>query len=264
MTNYVLINNFKKKIQQEPVIGIFSKTTDPAFIECSGYAGFDFIILDMEHGPNTIENIQNLIRAAQIAELLPIVRVKPGRLSLIGEVLDIGACGIQVPHITCADDVKNVIKFAKFYPEGERGLCCYVRAANYSSMDKMDYLYRANDCLIIIQIEGNEAIQNLDEIIDVSGYDVLFVGPYDLSQSLGVPGQVNHKLVEEKTMDIVRRCKQKNIVVGIFTDKERDLLRWVNIGVRYLSYSVDVGIYYNACKGILNKVKEKYELSEFD
>lgn len=252
-----LIKNFKNKIKDKPVIGIFSKTSDPAFIECCGHAGFDFIILDMEHGPNSLYNMQHLIRSAQIAEILPIVRVKPGCFSLIGEVLDIGAGGVQVPHIKCANDVMNIVRLAKFYPEGERGLCRYVRAADYSHMDKDDYLNKANECLIIIQIEGNEAIDNLKEIINVGGYDILFVGPYDLSQSLGIPGQVNHKLVEEKIKEIVRECKSKNILIGNFTDTEEDLLKWADIGVRYLSYSVDTGIFYSACKDILNKLKRR-------
>lgn len=250
-----IINNFRKKIDSGPVFGIFSKSSDAAFIECCGYAGFDFIILDMEHSPNSSYIIQNLIKASQLAGVLPIVRVQSS--SQIGKVLDIGAGGIQVPHIESTDDVLNIVKLARFYPEGERGLCRYVRAAEYSHMDRDEYLDKSNNCLIIIQVEGNQAIKNLKEIIDIGGYDILFVGPYDLSQSLGVPGQVNHELVEEKIKEIVNKCKQKNILIGNFTDREEDLLKWANLGIRYLSYSVDTGIFYSACRGILENFKIK-------
>lgn len=252
-----IIKNFKSKIYSRPVFGPFSKTTDPAFIEIAGYAGFDFVILDLEHGPNSVENVQNLIRAAQITNMLPVVRVKENCPSLIGEVLDIGAGGIQVPQIKNAEDVKNVIRVAKFAPEGMRGMCRFVRAANYSSMESDKYFKKANDALIIIQLEGIEAIKNLDEILEISGYDIIFIGPYDLSQSLGVPGQVDNPLVKNEMMKIVEKCKQKGILVGNFTDTGENALEWIKLGVRYISYSVDTGIYYSACKNILSSLKIK-------
>lgn len=250
-----LIKDFKDKIQSRPVFGPFAKTSDPAFIECLGYANFDFVILDMEHSPNTILNMQNLIRAAEISGILPIVRVKENCPSLIGEVLDIGVKGIQVPQITCSNDVRQLVKLAKFAPIGMRGVCRYVRAANYGSLDQKEYYKDANDCLTIIQLEGQVAINNLDEILEESGYDILFIGPYDLSQALGVPGEINHTVVEEKIKRIVLECKKKDIVVGIFADNEEDVQKWIKLGVKYISYSVDVGFFYSSYKAVLKRFK---------
>ncbi|MHB1253535.1 MAG: HpcH/HpaI aldolase family protein [Candidatus Humimicrobiaceae bacterium] len=250
-----LIRNFKRKIKNQPVFGPFSKSTDPAFIEIMGYSGFDFVILDMEHGPNGLLNMQNLIRAAQLTNIVPIVRVKEDNRSLMANVLDIGAAGIQVPHVKCAEDVKEIINMAKFAPLGMRGMCRFVRAADYSFINGDDYFKYANEALIIIQIEGREGIENLDSIIKQGGFDILFVGAYDLSQSLGVPGQVEHQLVEKTINEIVKKCKEKNIVVGNFNDNVQMAKKWINIGVKYISYSVDVGIFSEGCKTIVNSLK---------
>lgn len=256
MTFPKLVNDFKEKIKNEAVFGVFSRTTDPAFIEITSYAGFDFVILDMEHGPNGLENIQNLIRAAQLTSIVPIVRVKEDNHSLMADVLDLGAAGIQVPHVRNVEDVLEIINMAKFSPQGMRGVCRFVRAADYSSVDRQQYFKYANDSLIIIQIEGKEGVENLDNIIKKGGFDILFVGPYDLSQSLGVPGQIEHPLVEKTINEIVRKCKEKNIIVGNFNDSLEMAKKWISLGVNYISYSVDSGIFFEACKKIVNGLKD--------
>jgi len=251
------IRNFKEKLKDGYVIGPFSKTADPAFIEATGFSGMDFIILDLEHGPNSIETVQNLIRAAQVSGVFPIVRVKEDNPSVIGEALDIGAGGIQVPQITCAEDAVEIIRFSKFSPEGMRGVCRFVRAADYSSMNRFNYFKEANESVIILQVEGENAINNIEKIIEVEGIDILFIGPYDLSQSLGVVGQIDHPDVEDKMVEIIKKCYKKNVVVGTFTDTIENVVKWINAGVKYISYSVDVGIYLEACKSIRSKIKKQ-------
>ena len=246
-----LISDFRKKLASGPVFGPFAKSSDPALVECAGHAGFDFIILDMEHGPNSVQTIQDLIRAAQLVGLLPVVRVEEGSASAIGKVLDVGAGGIEIPQVTCARDIQQIVRQARFAPEGMRGVCRFVRAADYSALDRQEYFRRANQALIIAQLEGTEAIGNLEQIIDAGGADVLFIGPYDLSQSLGLPGQVNHPAVEEKMQQIIDRCWEKGAQVGTFADSPAMAAKWIQTGVRYLSYSVDVGIYYESCRRLV-------------
>jgi 4-hydroxy-2-oxoheptanedioate aldolase len=246
-----LIGRFRQRIAERPVFGPFSKTSDPAIVETLGCAGFDFIILDTEHGPNGIETVQNLIRAAQLSQMAPIVRVPSGDYEMIGKALDVGAAGVQVPQISCAEDVRAAIEHAKFGPIGMRGVCRYVRAAGYSSMDKAEYFRRANEALLIIQIEGQAALDNLDAILAVEGVDIVFVGPYDLSQSLGVPGEVEHPLVIEKMQQIVQACLDKGVFVGNFTETTRQAEMWTSHGLRYISYSVDVGILYEAARTLM-------------
>ncbi|MFQ6123950.1 MAG: HpcH/HpaI aldolase/citrate lyase family protein [Candidatus Heimdallarchaeota archaeon] len=249
------IREFKEKLKTRSAYGLFSKTNDPGMVETAGYAGFDFIILDLEHGPNSVENVQNLLRAAQISHILPIVRLKVENPSVIGEVLDIGVAGIQVPQVTNAQTAKNTVKLAKFAPEGERGVCRYVRAAKYSSMDRFEYFKTANEALVILQLEGQEALDNLDEILDVPGIDIIFIGPYDLSQSLGVLGKIDDPIVEAKMREIIEKSRVKGVFVGTFVETIADAKKWKAAGVKYIAYSVDMGLFYDQCKFIVESLK---------
>ena len=249
-----IIREFKEKLKGDGAIGVFSKTSDPAFIEATGYAGMDYVIIDLEHGPNSVQSVQNLIRGAQVAGLMPIVRVKESCASVQSEVLDIGAGGIQVPQITTKAEAEAVIKRTKFSPVGERGVCRFVRAANYSAKDRFEYFKDANEAVTILQIEGQEGIDNIEDILSVEGIDVLFIGPYDLSQSLGVAGQIEHPLVEQKMLEIVELCAKKGITVGTFVDTVANAQKWKKLGVKYISYSVDVGIFCDAVSQIVKSV----------
>lgn len=246
--NTTLIKNFKKKISIQPVLGMFMKTSDPAFVEAAGYSNMDYVILDMEHGPVNIREMQNNIRAAEISNTVPIIRIPLINEHYIGQALDIGAAGIQIPHVDNADTIKEIIEYAKFYPIGERGICRFVRAAKYSSEPRNIYFENSNTSLIIVQLEGIEALNNLDEILAVEGVDIYFIGPYDLSQSLGVPGEISHPKVLSTIKNIVQKAEAKGAVVGTFTDSIESLLMWKKLDLRYLSYSVDVGFFLDNCK----------------
>ncbi len=255
---YDIISEFKNKLKSEGVIGVFCKTSDPAFIEVLGHAGADYVIIDLEHGPNSIQNVQNLIRGAQVVGLLPVVRVKESCQSVMSEALDIGAGGIQVPQITSKADALEVMERTKFAPVGNRGVCRFVRAADYSAENRFEYFKKANDALVVLQIEGQDGIDNIDEILQVDNIDVLFIGPYDLSQSLGVPGEIDNPVVEEKMLEIIDKCSKKNVTVGTFTDTLENAVKWKKLGVKYISYSVDVGIFYEASENIINKIKKQF------
>ena len=254
-----LKKNYLKKALQDGknVFGPFLKLTDPAAVEIIGFAGFDFIIIDAEHGPISIQNAQNMIRAAETANITPIIRVANNDEALILRALDIGAQGIEIPQINSKSQAIKAVKSVKYSPQGERGVCRYVRAANYSSMDKFEYFKSANnETMIIAHIEGVEGINNLDEILSVPGIDVIFIGPYDLSQSLGIPGEVSNPLVTEKMKEVVLKCKENKVSVGTFADDVKTAKFWVSLGVQYMSFSVDVGILYEASKQIVEKLKK--------
>jgi len=252
-----MIREFRKKINKGPVLGPFSKTEDPAMVEALGHSGFDFIILDLEHGPNSVRSLQNLVRAAQLSGILPIVRVKEDLPNVIGEVLDIGAGGVQVPKITTAAEAQAVIEAAKFAPLGMRGVCRYVRAADYSAADRFKYFKEANEALVIVHLEGSKALENAGEITSVPGIDVVFIGPYDLAQSLGIMGQVDHPAVAGKLREIVRLCAPKGIAVGTFVETPRSAAKWIKLGVRYISYKVDTGIMLDAGRQIVGEIMGK-------
>lgn len=252
-----VINEFKNKLLMgKCVYGPFMKTSDPMFVEAAGIAGFDFAILDMEHGPVSLESQQNTIRAAMLRGMLPIIRVKDSAENTIGSAFDIGAMGVQVPQVKNAEQAKLVVKHSKFYPYGMRGVCRFVRGADYSNMNKNEFFESSRNLLVILQLEGVEAVENIDEILEVDGVDIIFVGPYDLSQSLGIPGEVDNPIVIEKMNVIVEKAKAKNKIVGTFVDDMRMLNVWRSVGVQYLSYNVDVGIFMDACKNIYKTMIE--------
>ena len=249
--NEQMIQEFRQRLSDgQKVIGPFMKTCDPAFVEAAGWAGMDFVILDMEHGPINIQNLQNNIRASQVAGVFPVVRVGSISAEAIGRALDIGAAAIEVPQICTAQDARRAIELARFHPLGHRGVCRFVRSAHYSNLPKEGYFRSANEILIIAQLEGTEAIKNLEDILEVPGIDILFIGPYDLSQSLGVPGQVTHPDVIRQMQTIVDRAKEKQITVGTFSDSPETLALWAGAGVQYIAYSVDVGLFTDTCRGL--------------
>ncbi|MBD3184560.1 aldolase [Candidatus Poribacteria bacterium] len=246
-------NHMKSKLKAgKTVIGSFLKITDPAVIEIMGRAGFDFGIIDMEHGPIGYETAQNLIRAAEVAGICPIIRVSENDPVCILRALDIGAQGVEVPQIRSAKDAKKTAESARYFPEGKRGVCRYVRAARYSSMERQEYFRKANESVLtIVHLEGIEAIENLDSIMSVDGVDILFIGPYDLSQSVGVPGQVSHPSVIEQMEKVITRAKDADKIVGTFADDISAAKRWLDVGVMYVAISVDVGILYDACRNMV-------------
>jgi len=240
-------------LAERPVIGPFSKTCDPGMVEAMGIGGFDFCILDAEHGPCGWETMGRLILAAEARGMAPIVRVPGLSAEGIGKALDLGAAGVQVPQVATPDDVKQAVAAGRFAPRGQRGVCRYVRAADYSAKGRDAYFQTANERLLIVQLEGREALDNLDAIIAVGGFDIVFVGPYDLSQSMNLTGQVDHPKVIEAMANVVERCRAAGLIVGTFVESQTDVQRWRDAGCRYLCYSVDVGLFVDACAAVVRE-----------
>jgi len=241
--------------EKETVYGVFAKTNDPLFIKVFGKSGFDYVILDNEHGPNSVRETYSLIMSSWLVGMYPIVRV--GKLSdiEIQRILDLGVAGIQIPQIQSREDAENARKYAKFYPKGKRGVCRYVSAADCGFIDGDTYFRAQNEVSVIIQIEGVEGIQNFDEIIEVEDIDVIFIGPYDMSQSLGIPGQVDNPKLTDEILKLVEKCKKRNKCIGIFADDVETAGRYRDLGVKYVSVSVDVGIFGKACLSMVEQLK---------
>jgi 4-hydroxy-2-oxoheptanedioate aldolase len=250
------MENLKKKLAAGAAYGTFSKTNDPFFIEILGKSGFDFVILDCEHGPNDPRALLPLVLAARCGGLLPIVRVPALSAPDIQRVLDLGVAGVQIPQICNRKDAEAAVKFTRFHPLGERGVCRYVRAADYSLMEKPKYFAGQNaEVALIIHIEGAEGLSNLDAILEVKGLDVIFIGPYDLSQSLGVPGEIQHPKVVAAVKEIAEKCRAAGAVAGIFTDTVEAARSWREAGIRYIAHSVDVGIFAAGCRAAVEGLR---------
>lgn len=240
------------------VLGPFCKMSEPTVYELAGLAGFDFAIIDMEHGPLGFETAQQLVRTCELAGISPVIRIPANRGEYVQRALDIGAHAVQVPEINTPDDARSLVDAAKFHPAGRRGVCRFVRAARYTQLDKQEYFGLANrQQQVIVHIEGRTGFENLDAILAVEGLAVIFIGPYDLSQSIGIPGQIDHPRLQETMADIVRRSRAAGKTVGTFVETPEQAAHWMAQGVGYLAYSVDVGLLLQAFTSVNEAVRPR-------
>jgi 2-keto-3-deoxy-L-rhamnonate aldolase RhmA len=193
-------NRMKEKLRAgEPVFGVSVMIPSPQIVEMIGAAGFDWVLLDCEHGTLTLESVELMAMAAEACGITAIARPATRSAEHILQVLDRGVMGVQVPHVNTAEDARQVLAAVKYHPLGSRGLAAGTRAAAYDSHGTLaDYVTAANDAtLVAVQLEERAAIENIDALLKVDGIDVFFIGPSDLSQSMGHPGSPKAPAVAE-------------------------------------------------------------------
>lgn len=173
--------------------GVGLNVMTPQLVEMLGYVGFDWALIDAEHGATNPDDMERAIIAADLTGMSAMVRPQADREELILSALDRGAAGVQIPHVSTAEAARAVVRASKYEPLGNRGLAASVRAGKYGiDFDVRSYIERANrETLVCVQIEDAQALANVDAIAAVPGVDIVFIGPMDLSQSLGYPGQLD-------------------------------------------------------------------------
>ncbi len=250
-------NTLLEKIEKEDfVIGTFVELPSPQLVELLGLAGFDFAVIDTEHGSIGLERTEELIRAANSTGISPMVRVSTCEEVTIRRPLDMGAVGLHIPQVGSAEMAQLAVRSSHFFPSGIRGLQPFVRGASYKAHPTQDFLQESNrDICLVLHIEGEQGIDSLDSILAVDGVNVLFLGPYDLSQSLGVPGQVNHPKVEKRMIESIEKARNAGKHIGTFCDDTDAALRWIDAGVSYLAVSIDSYIFLNAASDLISKVR---------
>jgi len=241
------VKRFRSTVAESAVDGMFFKSTDPAFVEAAGKAGLAFSILDMEHGPADFKTIENLVRATETSAMLPIVRTSANEPWMISRALDTGAAGVQIPNVGSVEEARKAIQAARFYPQGQRGVCRFVRAADYGNTEKKKYFQDSNDAIVVLMVEGTEGLSAIEQILELEGFDVVFIGPYDLSQSLEIPGDIYNPMIQEHLQRIVKLANEHNKQVGTFYDEPSRKEWFISCGIHYLAYSVDTEIFRQAC-----------------
>lgn len=245
----------ERLLDGETVVGTFQLLDSPMAAEMVGVAGMDFTILDQEHGPLTAESSVAMCAAAQNVGVEPIVRVRNNTESEIQRALDIGAAGVEIPQIETGADARAAVDHARFDPIGSRGLSPYVRAGGYTGHE--DYTDRQNEeTAVIVHIEGKRGVENLDDITEVSGIDVLFLGPYDISQSIGIPGQVHDQQVVDLMSSVCERAAEEDKIVGTYADDPEMARKWIDAGAQYVAVAVDGAIFTHALEDIVESVRE--------
>jgi 4-hydroxy-2-oxoheptanedioate aldolase len=252
------MKNFRQWLSEKPYfLGPFVRIPRPEIIEILAFSGFDFVVADLEHGGNIMpDKLYPLLLAAEKNNIKFIVRTPGIKEEYCKSLLDLGVDGLQIPHIKTEKDARKAVSFSRFSPMGERGLCRFVRAAEFSNTSKENYLANANaQSGIILQIEGKEGLENIRDIVNVPGIDMIYIGPYDMSQSLGVIGQIWHETVVAAIKEIVAVCKKAGIHTGIFTDTPEGVQRWKELGITYINYRIDVELFLTPTKNHIMDIK---------
>lgn len=244
----------KRKLEAgETVFGSFVKLDAPAIAELYGIAGFDFVILDAEHGCYTHAGLENMIRTCERMGMSSVVRTPDAGEANILHVLDSGASGIQVPSLRSAAEVREVIRKAKYWPLGERGSARACRAAAYGTLP--DYEQRANrETLVSVHVENKEMVEDIEALCAVDELDVLFIGPGDLSASLGHPGDAAHPDVVA-AIDRVIEVAAGRKHIGTVVANAAQLESYVARGVRYIAWLSELGM----LRGALNAAAANFK-----
>ncbi|HEX7053807.1 MAG TPA: aldolase/citrate lyase family protein [Burkholderiales bacterium] len=229
-------NRMKAKLAAgEPAFGVSVMFPSPHVVEMLGALGFDWVLLDCEHGSLTPEAVEVMAMAAQASGMTPIARPATRRPEHILQVLDRGVLGVQVPHVVSAADAREVVQAVKYHPIGSRGLAAGTRSANYDAHGSMaDYVRAANAAtLIAVQIEDEAALANVDDMLKVEGIDVFFIGPSDLSQSMGHPGDPKAPRVAQAIDACLARIRAAGRTPGMPSGVD-NLSQVLDKGVRYV------------------------------
>lgn len=226
-------NTLKQKLAAgKDTFGPFVNMPSPAMTELMGWLGYDFVIIDCEHGVIDFESAENMIRAAELSGATAIVRIGLNLQQHISRFLEAGAHGVLIPMINNAKDGKSVVDAVKFPPAGRRGNFMG-RGAMYGVEAMADFVKSANEETFVgLQIETPEGIQNQDEIIAVQGADLIFLGPGDMSLNFGYPGQAAHPKVIEVIEKMTPKIRRAGKHVGTITDPSQ-ASRWHEIGIRW-------------------------------
>ncbi|MGQ9675855.1 MAG: HpcH/HpaI aldolase family protein [Chloroflexota bacterium] len=239
----------------ETVFGVFTPFPSPTVVELLGLGGFDFVIIDCEHGPMSPEMAENMVRAAQLSGATPIVRVAQNVQQVILRYMDTGAQGIHIPMVNTKADAEAVVRSVKYPPIGVRGLAG-VRAAEYGAKQSLgEYVKTANqETLVVCHVETMQAVQNLPEITTVEGLDVIFIGPTDLSSAMGLPGQTANPAVQEAIAQAIKTIIDGGKIAGTMARDVASARQFMDMGVRYIT-TASVAMILGAARDFNQKVR---------
>jgi 2-keto-3-deoxy-L-rhamnonate aldolase RhmA len=220
-------------------------------------AGADFIVFDMEHTGWSVETIRMLIASTRSTQMIPLVRVPATEYHFIARVLDVGAMGIMVPMVETAEQAAKIVTSAKYPPLGRRGAAFGISHDEYAGGDIVEKMTSANSqSLLIAQIETASGVRNVNEIAAVDGIDVLWIGHFDLSNSLGIPGQFDHPLFKESLTQVIDACHRHRKVPGFMATDVQIGKALLDQGFRMLAYGGDISLYQTAVQNGVQALRE--------
>lgn len=242
-------NHIKQRLKNGgTVIGtMVQEMRSPSIAQVLKAVGYDFFMIDMEHGSYSLESAADILRVGRLVDMSPIVRVSGPEYHLITGPLDHGAIGIMLPRVETRAHVEKLVEAMKYPPVGKRGCSSDAPYSEYVFGPLPEFLDVSNkDTLVIVQIERKAALDNLDELLSVPGVDVALIGPEDLSVSLGIPGETSHPLVVEAIQKVIAAAGRHEVVPGIHLGSVEKLKGWMAQGMRVIIYSSDLGFIMEA------------------
>lgn len=255
-------NEVKRAIGRgETVIGtMITEVRTPAIAQFLAEAGFDFFFIDMEHGPYNIETVADIIRAARLAGICPLVRVPDPDYHLLARPLDAGAQGLMIPRVETVEQVEHIVASVKYPPLGRRGCSVLKGHSDYHPEPTKDFTDWMNtETLVILQIERKRAIDRIDELLSVPGVDAAVIGPNDLSLSLGVPGQMDHPLLIESIDKVIATCQRHGLASGNHIGDLEALKGWIRKGMRLIAYSTEVNFIIKTAQAAIRELRAEAE-----
>lgn len=237
-----MTNSLKTKLKSKALtIGSWITLGHAGIAEIIAHAGYDWIVVDMEHSVIAIDTAGDLIRVIDLCGVAPLVRLTSNHPDQIKRLMDAGAHGIVVPMVNSADDAVRAVAAVRYAPEGSRGVGL-ARAQGYGVAFKDYFEWQKHNSVVIVQIEHRDALDQLDAILAVPGVDGFIIGPYDLSCSMGIPGQFAHPDFIAALDKILEAGHRLGVPAGLHIvepDRER-LAQSIQQGYRFIAYSVDI------------------------
>ena len=256
------MKSLKEKLKNnELTIGSWIMIGHPISVEVMALAGFEWLVIDMEHTSIDINTAQNLITTIQANGIKALVRVSKNEEVIIKKVLDIGADGIIVPMINSKEDAVKAVEFAKYPPIGKRGVGLY-RASKYGVKFEEYKKWVEEELVIIAQIEHIDGVNSIEEILQVKGIDGTIIGPYDLSGSMGYPGEFEREDVKKSVQKVLNKCKEYNIPSGfhvVDTDPEK-LKQKIKEGCTFLAYGIDYFFMRDLAVQGMKNIRKDFEI----
>ena len=202
--------------------------------------GLDFIIIDLEHGNMSMETAENMVRAARMNNCQPVIRVGDDQPNTILRALETNCRAILVPNVNSKKKAQNVVNAARYYPAGMRGLSPYTSCHDYTHENVVESIrMHSDETFVGILVEGLEGLLELEEISRVDGLDLIYLGLYDISQSVGVPGDVNHVKVQNALNDYLAIIKNKGKLAGIFGNDVETCRKFKSMGFDFVAFVAD-------------------------
>jgi len=243
-------------VKKKTTIGSWITVGDPIVTEIMANAGFDWLTVDMEHSAITISEAQNLIRVIELSGVIPLVRVGENDANEIKRAMDAGAHGVIVPMVNSKGDAEKAVEAVKYPPLGKRGVGL-ARAQAYGFDFEGYKKWSENESIVIAQIEHIEAIENIEEILNADGIDGTIIGPYDLSGSIGYPGEFDRPEVKRALDRYEAVCNKLNRPKGahVISPCEDELKNKIESGYSFLAWSLDTLFLGTACRKVVKKIK---------